>query len=50
MSIAENIKQVLSELPDGVRLVAVSKFHPNEAIKEAIAQGSVCSEKARCRK
>ena len=39
MSIAENIKQVLSELPDGVRLVAVSKFHPNEAIEEAYSAG-----------
>ncbi len=39
MSITENIKQVLSELPDGVRLVAVSKFHPNEAIKEAYSAG-----------
>ena len=39
MSIAENIKQVLSELPDGVRLVAVSKFHPNEAIEEAYRAG-----------
>ena len=27
--IAENLKQVLSELPEKVRLVAVSKFHPN---------------------
>ena len=35
MNIAENLQQVLSELPDGVRLVAVSKFHPNEAIEEA---------------
>ena len=26
--IAENLKQVLSELPEKVRLVAVSKFHP----------------------
>ena len=32
--IAENLKQVLSELPGKVRLVAVSKFHPNEAIEE----------------
>ena len=32
--IAENLKQVLSELPEKVRLVAVSKFHPNEAIEE----------------
>ena len=35
MSIADNLKQVLAELPQGVRLVAVSKFHPNEAIEEA---------------
>ena len=34
MSIADNLKQVLAELPQGVRLVAVSKFHPNEAIEE----------------
>ena len=39
MSIAENIKQVLSELPEKVRLVAVSKFHPNEAIEEAYRAG-----------
>lgn len=39
MSIAENLKQVLTELPTGVRLVAVSKFNPNEAIEEAYRQG-----------
>ncbi|MCI1683235.1 MAG: YggS family pyridoxal phosphate-dependent enzyme [Bacteroides sp.] len=39
MMIAENIKQVLSELPAGVRLVAVSKYHPNEAILEAYQAG-----------
>ena len=39
MSIADNIKQVLAELPKGVRLVAVSKFHPNEAIEEAYQMG-----------
>ncbi len=37
--IEENIKQILSELPEGVRLVAVSKFHPNEAIEEAYKAG-----------
>mgnify|MGYP000815925709 CR=1 FL=1 len=42
MSIAENLKQVLAELPQGVRLVAVSKFHPNEAIEEAYKLG--CKE------
>ena len=41
MSIADNLKQVLAELPQGVRLVAVSKFHPNEAIKEAYQVGPV---------
>lgn len=35
MNIADNLQQVLNELPEGVRLVAVSKFHPNEAIEEA---------------
>lgn len=39
MSITNHLKQVLAELPAGVRLVAVSKFHPNEAIEEAYAAG-----------
>lgn len=39
MSIADNLKQVLTELPQGVRLVAVSKFHPNEALEEAYRAG-----------
>lgn len=39
MSIAENIKRVRSELPENVRLVAVSKFHPKEAIEEAYSTG-----------
>ena len=38
MSIQANLKEVLSELPAGVRLVAVSKFHPNEALEEAYAR------------
>ncbi len=38
-SITGNLKQVLDELPRGVRLVAVSKFHPNEAILEAYQAG-----------
>ena len=50
MSIADNLKQVLAELPQGVRLVAVSKFHPNEAIEEAYQAGHVFLEKAKCRK
>ena len=39
MSIADNLKQVRAELPQGVRLVAVSKCHPNEAIEEAYQAG-----------
>ena len=37
--IGERIKEIRNELPEGVRLVAVSKFHPNEAIKEAYRAG-----------
>ena len=39
MSIAENLKGVQQDLPEGVRLVAVSKFHPVEALNEAYAAG-----------
>lgn len=38
-TIQANLKEVLSELPAGVRLVAVSKFHPNEILEEAYAAG-----------
>ena len=38
-TIQANLKEVLSELPAGVRLVAVSKFHPNEMLEEAYAVG-----------
>lgn len=38
-SVAENITRVLGELPAGVRLVAVSKFHPVEKLREAYAAG-----------
>lgn len=38
-TIQANLKEVLSELPAGSRLVAVSKFHPNEALEEAYAAG-----------
>lgn len=37
--IAEIIHQINNELPSSVRLVAVSKFHPTEAIKEAYQAG-----------
>ena len=39
MSIQENIREVLATLPAGVRLVAVSKFHPVEALQEAYDGG-----------
>ena len=38
-SITENLQQVWRELPEGVRLVAISKFHPGEAILEAYTAG-----------
>ena len=34
-----NLRKVLGNLPAGVRLVAISKFHPNEYIEEAYAEG-----------
>ncbi len=37
--IAEEIKKIHSELPEGVELCAVSKFHPAEAVKEAYDAG-----------
>lgn len=39
MSIAENIEKIKKELPSGVELVAVSKFHPVEALREAYEAG-----------
>lgn len=34
-----NLRQVLSRLPQGVQLVAISKYHPNEYIEAAYAEG-----------
>ena len=39
MDIQKNLKEVLAQLPPNVRLVAVSKFHPNEAVEAAYAAG-----------
>lgn len=39
MSIARNIERICNELPSGVKLVAVSKFHPAESIAEACRAG-----------
>lgn len=37
--IGQQLKSIYDELPEGVRLVAVSKFHPVEAIQEAYQTG-----------
>ena len=37
--IEENLQRIKSELPSGVKLVAVSKFHPLEAILKAYQAG-----------
>ena len=37
--IAGNLQSILEKLPSGVQLVAVSKFHPVEQIREAYAAG-----------
>ena len=39
MSIAQNIQNIKATLPDNVRLCAVSKYHPIEALKEAYDAG-----------
>lgn len=39
MSIKSNLLEILSQLPARVRLVAVSKFNPNESIMEAYEAG-----------
>lgn len=39
LSIGERLTAIKQTLPEGVRLVAVSKFHPSEAIVEAYEAG-----------
>lgn len=39
MSIKERLNNILSKLPEGVTLVAVSKFHPVERLQEAYDVG-----------
>ena len=34
-----NLREVLADLPQGVHLVAISKYHPNEYIEAAYAEG-----------
>ena len=45
--ISEEIKRLHEELPAGVGLVAVSKFHPAEAVKEAYDAGQRCFGESR---
>ena len=37
--VKSHLREVLSQLPQGVRLVAISKYHPNEYIEAAYAEG-----------
>lgn len=37
--VVKNLREVKANLPEGVQLVAVSKFHPNEYIEAAYAEG-----------
>jgi pyridoxal phosphate enzyme (YggS family) len=39
VDVASNLHEVLGRLPEGVRLVAISKFHPNEYIEAAYKEG-----------
>ena len=39
MTITESIKQISASLPEGTKLIAVSKTHPAAAIEEAYAAG-----------
>lgn len=37
--VKRNLRKVLADLPQGVRLVAISKYHPNEYIEAAYDEG-----------
>lgn len=39
VDVAKNLKVVLGNLPDGVRLVAISKFHPDDYVMAAYNAG-----------
>ncbi len=41
MSIADNISRLRRQLPEGVELVAVSKFHPADDIRQAYEAGQL---------
>ena len=46
-TIAQRLDNILTTLPAGVRLVAVSKFHPAETIREAYDAGQRCFGESR---
>ncbi len=37
--VVKNLHSVLNKLPNGVKLIAISKYHPNEYIEAAYAEG-----------
>lgn len=39
VDVAKNLQQVVGNLPEGVSLVAISKFHPKEYLEAAYAVG-----------
>ena len=39
VDVDENLKEVVGNLPAGVSLVAISKFHPKEYVEAAYAAG-----------
>ncbi len=47
MSLQENLRSVRKEIPEGVELVAVSKFHPASMIREAYDAGQRCFGESR---
>ena len=49
MSARDNLDKILNNIPPHVKLVAVSKFQPNERIQELYDSGTGYSEKTRRR-
>lgn len=47
MAIKESLSEIRKNVPDGVKLVCVSKFHPAEAVSEAYAAGERCFAESR---
>lgn len=45
--IADNLREICSRIPEGVELVAVSKFHPVGKIREAMEAGQLCFGESR---